>query len=178
MKRPSTDPDVARYVQHLVLTWLRVQNRTQGALAKAMGVSPAHITALKSGRNVGGPTIEKLAKVLHKTPGDLWNEAQVWALKNPAPRVNGTPLQVPKDSLPERGTAIARARANLEAAIERAAMREHYTETGKRRASADDWYEIIKGQMRDVEMGRVGPEGPAPVAPLELDRAPWGKRSK
>lgn len=84
----DSDDILGAYLRHRIEAWLREDpSRSAAALARSAGVTPTHISTIRSqSRGVGMKTIRGLAVALGTTLADLESEAAEWARENPQAR--------------------------------------------------------------------------------------------
>lgn len=73
------DPVMGRYLQHLLIEWLKATNESEAEFARRAGISRAAINKLKNSATGGGPlTVEGFARALGRTAVQLYQERDQW----------------------------------------------------------------------------------------------------
>jgi len=172
------DSAFGHYMQERAQKWMKDNRATMEQLAALTGVTaPQMVTVVTHGliTTRATKTIRGLAKVWGTTYDGILDDFEEWARKNPGFAIPPVVVKLPRDPNHQRAEAILRARTTLEEAVKRITDREY---SSNKKASAEDWYEILKGEMRSIERSAPPPVGAPTVGEAERGPSPRQKRGK
>lgn len=168
------------YVQRRIEEWLRqAEGRTAADLAKAAGVTPTHISTIRSGqRGIGFKTMRGLAKAWETTLARLEEEAVAWARDNPHALPAETRTERP-ERYPNRALAAEFARRS---GVDPRAI--EIIESMSLKSSSDptpvEWFRLMETTATQVKHGLPFGE---PLTQAQIDStqpppAAWRKSGK
>lgn len=73
------DPAMGRFLQHLLIEWLKATDESEAEFSRLAGLSRAAVNKVKNSAQGGGPsTVEGFARALRKTTLQLYQERDQW----------------------------------------------------------------------------------------------------